>query len=510
MAKKANIFLKKIGTYIQMYEPLILLVLLVLTLRIPTLFDPHWYGDEEIYLTLGLALKKGLVFYKDIFDHKPPLIYFTAALAGSVMWFRFILAVVNAINIVYFWLLSHLILEKRPAIVASFIFGILSTIPLIEGHISNGELFMILPSTIATYLLYRSIKFKKFATSKTYLLVGFWFSIAFLFKVPIIFDFVAITIFWVLFRYPKHNLITNLKVFITSQPWLVVLGFLTPITVSIIYYASKGAFNSYVQTALLQNIGYISAWRDTATDTARSSLISNPLVWRLIIIAGLTSLLYYLRRKLSTPIIFLIIWTSFSIYGALLSNRPYPHYLIQPLVPGSLLITFIIFSNKIRDWIIGIAASIILIGFLIENGFSSYPTLPYYHQFLRFATGQINLQEYHATFPKVTKNYAIADYISKLTTHHDRIFIWGEEPAIFALSRRLPVGRYVVSFHIRDFPNGFEDTIKAVSATPPAYIIVFPDQVPEFRQLEAFIEANYILVNQIEDAFIFRLTKTSF
>jgi len=46
------------------------------------------YADEDIYLTLGQGLKKGLVFYRDIHDNKPPLLYVMAAVAGNVKVFR--------------------------------------------------------------------------------------------------------------------------------------------------------------------------------------------------------------------------------------------------------------------------------------------------------------------------------------------------------------------------------------------------------------------------------------
>ncbi len=50
----------KIKAFIEKNEVLILLVLMVVVLRIPSLFEPNRYADEDIYLTLGQGLKKGV------------------------------------------------------------------------------------------------------------------------------------------------------------------------------------------------------------------------------------------------------------------------------------------------------------------------------------------------------------------------------------------------------------------------------------------------------------------
>lgn len=61
--------------------PFILLVsLVVLSLPFCPLFQPFGY-DREIFRYAGMLITKGYLPYRDIFDHKPPVIYFIAALA---------------------------------------------------------------------------------------------------------------------------------------------------------------------------------------------------------------------------------------------------------------------------------------------------------------------------------------------------------------------------------------------------------------------------------------------
>ena len=59
------------------HELILILLLFTTFLRLPTLFEPFWYGDENIYLAIGQAMRKGLLLYQDIIDfpNKPPLIF---------------------------------------------------------------------------------------------------------------------------------------------------------------------------------------------------------------------------------------------------------------------------------------------------------------------------------------------------------------------------------------------------------------------------------------------------
>ena len=124
---------------------LILILLSVAVLHLPSLFEPYWYGDEGIYLTLGMAVRKGLVLYRDIHDNKPPLLYWTAALAGSQFWLKFILMVWHLATIAVFYRLAKTWSGKDNwvPVIAAGLLAVLTMLP--EGNIANGEIFMILP-----------------------------------------------------------------------------------------------------------------------------------------------------------------------------------------------------------------------------------------------------------------------------------------------------------------------------------------------------------------------------
>ena len=215
----------------KMHIPVWLAILLgiVLLVRIPTFFEPFSYGDEMIYLTLGEGVRQGVTLYKDIHDNKPPLLYLLAAAAGNLFWFKAILAIWSLITITLFWHLSRALFPKKEKLqkVSTIIFAILTTIPLLEGHIANAEIFMIGPTIAAFLILFtKNLNFKNIFAS------GVLFSIATLFKVPAAFDVPVIVFFWLITLGVKKQ---NLKE-ILKNTFYLALGWLTPIALTIVEF----------------------------------------------------------------------------------------------------------------------------------------------------------------------------------------------------------------------------------------------------------------------------------
>src|SRR3989344_476702 len=61
------------------YILLALILFLTFLFRLPSLFEPFWYGDEGIFAAVGRNLNLGGVLYQTAWDNKPPMIYLTYA-----------------------------------------------------------------------------------------------------------------------------------------------------------------------------------------------------------------------------------------------------------------------------------------------------------------------------------------------------------------------------------------------------------------------------------------------
>ncbi|KKS79060.1 MAG: hypothetical protein UV54_C0043G0006 [Candidatus Beckwithbacteria bacterium GW2011_GWA2_43_10] len=199
-----------------------------------------------------------------------------------------------------------------------------------------------------------------------------------------------------------------------------------------------------------------------------------------------------------------MIWFWLAMFGALLSERPYPHYLIQPAVPGTILLAlFLSNQRKVLKLVIVIAA--ILNGWWwYQIKFWGYPLVSYYINFGQYITGQKSLEEYRNYFdPRVNQTYRLGEYLKRSTLPQDRVFIWGDEPGVYALAERLPLGRYAVAYHVVDF-NDYEATIKAWGKQPPKVVLVMDYEKRPFKEMELKLATDYVLAGKIDQARVYR------
>lgn len=482
----------------KLHTPLWLFVLLiiVLILKIPSLFMPYSYGDEMIYLILGNAIRQGVHLYSGVHDNKPPLLYVVAAIAGNLFWFKAILAFWSLTTVYIFWKLTEILLPKnlRGQQIATIIFALLTTIPLLEGNIANAEMFMVGPSIMAFYLLLRSKP-----GNKSVFAAGLLFSIAALFKIPAAFEIPAIVFYWICIQ-KSFNKKTVLK--ILHRTILLTLGFILPIALTFVWYYLQGAFKEYLIAAYLQNFGYLSSFRPG--DVQKPFLVKNgPLLIRAAIVALAGMVLFWKRKHISKQFLFISFWTFLTLFAVTLSERPYPHYLIQSLAPVSLLVAILVTSVRMEQ-----VYSIIPLFFVFVVPFYyhfwHYETLSYYQRFVRLMTRQITLSQYLDSFGgTVQRNYKIASYLTSLTKPDERVFIWGDGVSIYALSRRLPPIKYVADYHIKDFSSD-QEVIDNLKINMPLFIVVLPES-DAFPELSSFLHYNYGQTENIDNAQIWRL-----
>jgi hypothetical protein len=464
---------------------------LVFILRIPSFFEPYYYGDEMIYMTLGQGVRQELTLYKDLHDNKPPLLYLTAAASGNLFWFKTILAFWNIITIVFFYKLAKALFEKNQKAqkLATLLFGLLTTLPLLEGLTVNAELFMVGFTIIAFLIL-----LKKDLKPKWIFLAGILFGAGTLFKIPAAFDMPVIILYWII----TEGLGSWKK--ILKNSFLLGLGFATPILLTFIWYFFKGALPEYIKAAFMQNVGYVSSFRPG--DVQKSFLVKNaPLLIRAGIVFLGSVILFIFRKRLSKKFILFSLWTLFALFAITLSERPYPHYLIQAVAPVAfLLATF--FTEKSFEQSLTVLPLALFFFTPVYYKFWIYPTISYYTRFVNFAVGRETKAQYFNNFSSTTnRDYAIARFITMSSKPSDRIFMWDpDSAAVYSLSKRLPPTKYVADYHVYDYSSKALEAEK-IAENPPKFIIL-TDGHP-YLELGTLIKQKYIFINRIENADIY-------
>ncbi len=502
-------YIKKFDKWIDSHLLLIWFLLAILVLRIPGFFEPYWYGDEAIYLTIGNALRNGARLYADIVDHKTPLIYYLA-MVNNQMQFRMLLMGWMIVATAAFYSVAKKILKHTISLMAALsVFTSLTTLTWLEGHIPNGELFVIGFVMLGWWLFSKTKLFAELLdlshTGTTtrpfkYLLgAGVLFSLAILTKVPAIMD--AAVIFglgW--FWLARHWIFAGSRSLTTKkfletmiQYRLILAGLLIPLVLSVIYFVFRGAGREYLDYGLLYNFHYVGNWELPFSNQFLRLLFTLPGKLTVIFVSVLALAAYH--KKISPPFQLMISWLLLAILGASLSNRPYPHYYLQVVPPLSLLIGFLVERFKTGKKLAkveigaGLLAVIMLISVMKLLQVGSY-SLKYYRDYLNFAGGQISVGEYYSRFNSyMSDNYLAAQIINDAKV--DRIFIWGTNPMLYALTKTVPTGRFTVAFHIQDL-KAYDETLAGVKKHQPEFIVVMNDESDRFPEFFDYLHQNYI------------------
>lgn len=493
--------LKKIDQKCEEHVELLILLLSVVILRIPSLFEPYWYGDEGIYLTIGTGLKQGLRLYTDIIDHKTPLIYYLAMVPNQ-FWFRVLtLGWMMAATAFFFFFTKKLFGRVREAFASTAIFVLLTTLPWFEGNIPNGELFVIGFVTAGLWLLSKTQLFQNFLAgnfqeslqvsareNKLLIAVGALFSLGVLTKVPSLLDFGAVLLIgW----YATLQLnFQQFGQFLKKTSWLMV-GLLFPIALSIAYFVGRGSGQDYLNYGLLYNLRYSTEWQLAFTNPLTQFLFTLP--GKALVLAGILALLSFVK-KYSPRFQFIASWFVLALFAVMLSNRPYPHYFMQAVPAFSLLVvqlwlTFENWSRAKTAALTGFAILILPVFLFVLLQVRPYSSLSYYQHFFDFATKKISMTEYYNAFnPLVEDNYAAAEVIHGL--NGQRIFIWGTNPMLYAQTHTTPTSRFTVAFHIKDF-NDYQRTFSQIKQEKPKIIVVMKNETDPFPQLQQYLDNFY-------------------
>ena len=438
-------------------------------LRLPSLFEPLWYGDEGIYQVIGKSLNNGKLLYTEIFDNKPPLLYWLYAFFNSDQFtIRLVSLIFGVLSIGVFFLLSKKLFannKNKIHFVTTFIFAVLFGLPMLEGNIANAENFMLLPTISAAYLVIsgiRNIKQKLIINHSSLIISGILLGVSFLFKIVAIFDFAAFLIFYLIINFDSLKKTLKLPT--------ILVGFFLPIFAVTLFFLLNNTFIDFVKAAFLTNISYVSYG---------NKIGGTPILLfiKLVILGVFTLHLFTKRKKISQTSLFIFIWFAFSLFNALFSQRPYTHYLLVLIPSFSLVLGLMLFDKK-NQKILTIFFIIALLAITKTFGVPNFnKSISYYHNFVSFVLGKKTMTSYQAFFDKNTPvDYEIARFIKPKLARDDTIFVWGNNAQVYQLIGVVAPTKYVVAYHISNYADGVINTKSAIEKTKPKFIVTMSSQ----------------------------------
>lgn len=454
-------------------------------LRLPSLVEPYWYGDEGIYQTMAITMNNGGLLYKDTWDNKPPLLYMLYALFnGDQFSLRFVSLIFGIAAIVIFFFLLKNLFEKHyirrhegrtPSIAygVTILFAFLFGVPLLEGNIANAENFMVALSLLGGYLV---LLFTENGKTKLLWYAGTLVSLATLFKIVGIFDFAAFLIFLVLIRYKSYKQLSSE----IKEIFPFIIAFLIPFVIVFVYFALTNTLQPFITAAFQDNIGYVGYGNEF--------IIPQGLLYlKALALFLFVGFLFSKRHVFTQGLLFIYLWFAFSLFNSFFSGRPYTHYLLV-LLPSFCLFTALLLDSflhlgrnakpiYLQTRFIYTAVFVVIVA-LTYNKFDVYKkNIAYYQNFIDFMSNKKSIIEYQEFYDAITpSDYAVAQFLRSHTKKNDRVFLWGNSAQVYKMSDTLPPGRYTVAYHITSKKENLQETAKALQEKKPRFIVLMSSQ----------------------------------
>ncbi|RJQ24522.1 hypothetical protein C4577_07720 [Candidatus Parcubacteria bacterium] len=434
--------------------------------------------DSGIFLYIGNEILHGKIPYRDMWEHKPPLIFYINALgllliSGPKLWGIWFL---EFMNIFLSAILSFFLLKKIFGIIP----GLLSTfvwLIYIEKFLQGGNqieeygLILLFSSLFLFYWI--DTQKRRFLP---YLLLGIINSLIFLLKPNLIGILLSIAIYIVV----SKSTIKECKKVITKIT-VIMIGFvIIPLFVSL-YFWLNGVFFDLIDQTLIFNFSYINVDLSKRVFVITTFLQRNPTLTLLFFLGILISIYLFLKRKDIDYTQLSIIKLSFILFPInlcliSLSGRAYEHYYL-PLFPLlsiyiALLVYFILIQlqnvsiSKIWHTAITITIMILISSpqllFLLNRNIEE-KIIGKNFQIRWFFFN--NFQEHQETINFIKKNTQVGDYV----------LIWGAEASLNFISQRPSPTRYFIQYPLftLNYSNDtkFSEFTEEVETNNPKIII---------------------------------------
>lgn len=450
----------------------IIIILLILALqiflRIPFLGEPL-ERDEGAYAYIAQRMAVGQVPYRDIYDHKPPAIYFIYA--GIFKLFGESAASIRYFTLFYSLLLTFIIFMigsrlwgRVGGLLAAFFYAVFSGGALIQGTSANTETFLVLPILLALFFVIRS------NNGRDLFWAGLFSGLAVMVKQIAGLNLLVLLVF-ILLNYKDFK---KIIVFLFGSAIFPVLF--------VVYFFVKGAIPELINVMFLENVGYLAHQPWQWDQFFKVVINENLILWFLSAVA----LLFIIARGRSDKNMLVGAWALFSVVGVILGKVFYGHYFIQAIPGLSLLSALAIISLKHNQF----KVFILMITFVMAGMIISYEK-----DFYLSSPEEISFKKYGITNFVVAKE--VASFVEKNTRPDQKIFIWGAEPEVYFYSKRESASKFIYYYPLFHSKTKRIEMLKELKQNRPKYIIWVNREV-HYQNLAEYLKLHYRYIKSIK------------
>ncbi len=474
-------------------------------LRFQVFHQSVYDWDESVYLVVSDSILRGHLPYIEIWDHKPPLIYYVFALfqivfGQSVMAIRWGGCVCITISAMGLYFIGREILRRRDCGLLAGIFYLTYGVQN-SGLASNSEIIF---APLVIFSVYHFCRHLARPSSSRLLLASLLLGLSLQIKYVTIFEGLGIIgYFYVIRRDPGCDSRTGVVNLL-----LITLGTALPTLIAASVYACAGYFADFYHANFTANL----ARAQPPPISARELIWFSGEVmgsYSLIITCVLfTPLIYYLNRlnriapdEMRRSHFFLGIWTISALIAAMSLRGLFPHYFLEILPPLSLSAAYnlVITLSGLKSQGHGRIKYALTLGAILLGG----GMIP-----LAYRSMNASYQTWRnfSTLYAADQSRRVAAYVNDRTTAADYLFVPNWEPVLYHLTHTQVPIKFILRSHLFDpfwLKISGADTaaeMKSAMAKQPKFVIV-KHSIPV--ALEPHMHA-YEIVLRIDDIVIYR------
>ncbi len=498
----------------------ILLLAICAGLRIVSLVRPCLSDDEATYCVVAREMLQGRVLYRDVVDHKPPLIYVTYAATETLGGREHGMFLLHLLTILVVWA-TALVLGRIAGrttgppdqggddvpFAASLLFVIFTTTLLdFDALAANCELYMLLPLTASVLCYLRGFAEPR-ARAGTLAAAGLLVGVAMLYKYQAAVQLPLYAVHLALVHRRRWTAVAG--------GWgAVALGFAAPIGLCLWVMRRAGALDGALFWFSF-NAAYIKQGMQLGEVAARAvrrvpyGILPALFLWVLAIRAGFDRW----RRRQEDPLaLFLVWWLAVSALATTAGGRFFGHYFHQVTAPLAVLAA----PGALRIWRARRAVGVAAVGVPA----AAFLLIGLFHAPAARAVGALE-PDYGA----------IARFIRARSRPTDSLVVWGNVPVLYFEAQRPLGSRFVFSNYLTGLSpatrtqsdpaadasanvvsESWEMFVSDLSSRLPSLFVdtspgnlgaygKFP--VARYPRLASIVDRNYALLGEVAGARVF-------
>lgn len=475
-------------------------LLLLLVLRLPSLYEPHWYTDEAGYANVAWQMAHGKVLFLTTWNNKPPLLFWIYQLGLGISGPRefgiHLLSIATEVaGLAGTWVLARQYLSPRRVWVAMLLTAFFLATPIFNGDLALPEDFLVGFTPWAMVAVLTAIRSSGLTRAVLWASVaGAFFATAILIQQTALADLAA----------------GGLVLLVTSRRgiWLAATA---GVGAALITGAVLAPF---VAAAGLHNVIFFlvtsyTGYTKVSLHPSLSSLLTRAVAGLLLLVGA------YSARKWRAERLLPWVWLPTLLIAYGLPNRAYLHFLLPAVPAAALVLARLAVPNwrslRSRAGLVGVpllGSAVIggiiwvgLIGSEVSNGslFTVKLTGEYYPAFVGQLTGALTRSEYVSVYSSSAgAEHDAVVWIDKNHLGGSTAVVWSPDSWAYLLARLRPILPEPTIYENSQL-LGNQALLRRVERDRPVVVLVTSNAYTEYGAILPLLERGYTEVEASAD-----------